>query len=111
MALGEKLTIRPSVIAGTWYPGSAPALRRTVEDYLAQASRVELPGELLVLVSPHAGYAYSGPTAEPGNSFTTSEPSRWARKTSVGVSAPIITGSPVATIARPSASSVMGLTR
>jgi len=67
MALGEKLTIRPSVIAGTWYPGSAPALRRTVEDYLAQASRVELPGELLVLVSPHAGYAYSGPTA--GHAF------------------------------------------
>jgi len=67
MAPGEKLTIRPSAIAGTWYPGSALALRRTVEEYLNQAPRANLPGELLVLVSPHAGYAYSGPTA--GHAF------------------------------------------
>lgn len=63
MAVGEKVTVRPSAIAGTWYPASAPVLRRTVEDYLAQAERVELPGDILALVSPHAGYAYSGPTA------------------------------------------------
>lgn len=67
MAPGEKYTARPSAIAGTWYPGSAPALRHTVEEHLAQAPRPDLPGELLVLVSPHAGYAYSGPTA--GHAF------------------------------------------
>ncbi|OQA42257.1 MAG: hypothetical protein BWY52_02265 [Chloroflexi bacterium ADurb.Bin325] len=67
MALGERFTLRPSAIAGAWYPGSAPALRRAVEEYLGQASRAELPGELLALVSPHAGYAYSGPTA--GHAF------------------------------------------
>lgn len=55
--------VRESAIAGTWYPGSAAALRRTVEGYLAQVEPVPLPGKPLALVSPHAGYAYSGPIA------------------------------------------------
>jgi AmmeMemoRadiSam system protein B len=55
--------IRPSAIAGAWYPGSAPVLRRTIEGYLDQVHPIALPGRLLALVSPHAGYAYSGPTA------------------------------------------------
>jgi hypothetical protein len=55
--------IRRSVIAGSWYPGQPDVLRRTLEGYLADAEKVELEGELKVLISPHAGYAYSGPTA------------------------------------------------
>ena len=55
--------IRQSVIAGNWYPGQPDALRRTLEGYLADAENVELEGELKALISPHAGYAYSGPTA------------------------------------------------
>jgi AmmeMemoRadiSam system protein B len=61
-ALGSA-TVRESVIAGTWYPGSAPALRQTVEGYLARVIPAPAPGKVLALVSPHAGYAYSGPTA------------------------------------------------
>ena len=61
-------TIRPSVIAGTWYPGTEQGLARTVDGYLSQAARAPgtgdlVPGELLALISPHAGYAYSGQTA------------------------------------------------
>jgi AmmeMemoRadiSam system protein B len=55
--------IRQSVIAGSWYPGQPDALRRTLAGYLADAEKVELEGELKALISPHAGYAYSGPTA------------------------------------------------
>jgi len=55
--------VRPSAIAGAWYPGSPPVLRRTIEEYLDPVRPVALPGRLLGLVSPHAGYAYSGPTA------------------------------------------------
>ncbi|MBC8248999.1 MAG: AmmeMemoRadiSam system protein B [Anaerolineales bacterium] len=55
--------IRQSVIAGSWYPGQPDVLRRTLEGYLADAEKVELEGELKALISPHAGYAYSGPTA------------------------------------------------
>lgn len=55
--------VRPSAIAGTWYPGSAPALRRTVEGYLDAVAPQTLPGPVVALVAPHAGYAYSGSTA------------------------------------------------
>jgi len=71
-------SIRQSVIAGSWYPGRSDELRRTLEGYLADAEKVELDGDLKALVSPHAGYAYSGPTAayaykqlEDGPSFDT----------------------------------------
>jgi AmmeMemoRadiSam system protein B len=55
--------IRQSIIAGNWYPGQPDVLRRTLEGYLADAEKVELGGELKALVSPHAGYPYSGLTA------------------------------------------------
>ena len=55
--------IRESAIAGQWYPGSAPDLRRMVEGYLAQAKSAAVPGKVVALVSPHAGYVYSGLTA------------------------------------------------
>jgi MEMO1 family protein len=56
-------TIRPSAIAGRWYPGNPVALRRDIERYFAAAPKAALPGRILGLVAPHAGYAYSGPTA------------------------------------------------
>ncbi len=56
-------TIRPSPIAGTWYPGSRRELYQIVDHYLAQAEFVPTDDELVALISPHAGYPYSGPTA------------------------------------------------
>ncbi len=55
--------IRPSAIAGRWYPGNPTTLRRDIEQYFAAAPKAPLPGRVLGLVAPHAGYAYSGPTA------------------------------------------------
>lgn len=55
--------IRPSAIAGRWYPGNPTALRREIERYFAAVPKAALPGRVLGLVAPHAGYAYSGPTA------------------------------------------------
>lgn len=55
--------IRPSPIAGTWYPGSPRELAQTVDDYLAHARYFPTPDELIALISPHAGYPYSGQTA------------------------------------------------
>lgn len=63
MAAFGSTTVRESAIAGTWYPGSAPALRRTIEDYLSRVNPVQAPGKVMALVSPHAGYTYSGATA------------------------------------------------
>ena len=55
--------LRPSAIAGRWYPGSAATLRRDIESYFERSPRESWPGRILGLVAPHAGYAYSGPTA------------------------------------------------
>jgi len=56
-------TIRHSPIAGSWYPGTARELRAALDAYLAAAAPVVPPGALRALIAPHAGYAYSGPTA------------------------------------------------
>jgi len=59
------MLIRPAAVAGTWYPGSAPALAAAVDGHLADAGRdlsVEC-ADLVGLVAPHAGLRYSGPVA------------------------------------------------
>lgn len=52
--------VRPSPIAGTWYPGSAEALSRSVDDQLEQATIPPIPGSVIAIVAPHAGHVYSG---------------------------------------------------
>lgn len=59
--------LRPSPIAGTWYPGDPEKLARQVDGYLAQAKLPELAGEVIGVIAPHAGHIYSGRTA--GHAF------------------------------------------
>ena len=63
MRMSQPQTIRRSVIAGSWYPGSRQSLIQTIDGYLSRVDQPLLPGELMGLISPHAGYAYSGQTA------------------------------------------------
>lgn len=56
-------SVRPSPIAGTWYPDSPDELQQTVDDFLAHAEYFPTDDALIALISPHAGYPYSGPTA------------------------------------------------
>lgn len=58
--------IRPSVIAGSWYPGSADLLRETIEHYLNDVPVFEISQEIKGIISPHAGYIYSGTVAAHG---------------------------------------------
>lgn len=55
--------IRESVIAGTWYPGHPERLTREIRGYLSRTRVPDLPGRLVGLIAPHAGYMYSGPVA------------------------------------------------
>ncbi|MEN6437558.1 MAG: AmmeMemoRadiSam system protein B [Syntrophobacter sp.] len=55
--------IRESVIAGSWYPADPGHLKRQVSGYLNAASNVTFAGQLTGIISPHAGYVYSGPVA------------------------------------------------
>jgi len=54
---------RRSVIAGTWYPGEPAALRRSIDGFLAKVPELDVPEDTVGLISPHAGYVYSGPVA------------------------------------------------
>lgn len=55
--------IRPSPIAGTWYPDNPTRLAELVDSYIQQAQLPPLEGEVIALIAPHAGYRYSGRTA------------------------------------------------
>jgi MEMO1 family protein len=55
--------LRPSPIAGTWYPDDPRLLAAEVDSYLNEASLPELDGKILGLIVPHAGHIYSGATA------------------------------------------------
>ncbi|MGE5127402.1 MAG: AmmeMemoRadiSam system protein B [Betaproteobacteria bacterium] len=61
-----KATTRPAGFAGSWYPGTAGAINRELDAYLAAAEPARVPGRLVALVSPHAGLRYSGPVAAHG---------------------------------------------
>jgi len=57
------LDIRPSPIAGTWYPGSAKALAASVDHYLAEVKLPQIDGDVIAVIAPHAGHRYSGAVA------------------------------------------------
>jgi len=59
----EHLTVRPSPIAGSWYPKDADRLAKMVDSFIQQAEMPALEGEVKAVIAPHAGYRYSGRTA------------------------------------------------
>ena len=59
----ELKDIRPSILAGSWYPGSQKALAKNVHGLLSTIDPASLEGTLKALVVPHAGYMYSGQVA------------------------------------------------
>lgn len=58
----SKRAVRPAHQAGRFYDGDAKSLRATVESYLAESDE-KVQGEIVALLSPHAGYLYSGRVA------------------------------------------------
>ena len=59
------LSPRPSPIAGTWYSSNPRTLGEQVDDYIEAAviQEEDIPGKVVAIISPHAGYRYSGRTA------------------------------------------------
>ncbi len=55
--------IREPALAGSWYPGDPEILSRDVKRYLENAKKEKVDGQIVALVSPHAGYMYSGQVA------------------------------------------------
>ncbi|MGZ4788965.1 MAG: AmmeMemoRadiSam system protein B [Terriglobales bacterium] len=55
--------VRPAAVAGTFYPAEAHELEETVDGLLAGAQVAPVRGQLWAIISPHAGYPYSGAIA------------------------------------------------
>jgi MEMO1 family protein len=55
--------IRPSPIAGQWYPADPRRLAEQVDRYINAARLPEIDGEVVAVMAPHAGHRYSGPVA------------------------------------------------
>jgi len=55
--------IRPSALAGTWYPGSQDTLAKSITGYLSHVKPPQINGKLKAIIVPHAGHRYSGQVA------------------------------------------------
>jgi MEMO1 family protein len=68
-SMKAQLDIRPSPIAGQWYPGDPKRLSSNVDRYIDDATLPALEGDVVAIITPHAGHMYSGPVA--GYAFAT----------------------------------------
>jgi hypothetical protein len=65
----ETKRIRRAQVAGSWYPDEAPRLIAYLDKLLADAVPPKIEGNLVALISPHAGYRFSGKAAAAGYSL------------------------------------------
>ena len=59
----SSLDLRPSPIAGTWYPKDPEVLANSIDAYLKEVQLLTLEGQVLGVIAPHAGHRYSGTVA------------------------------------------------
>jgi AmmeMemoRadiSam system protein B len=55
--------IRRPVVAGQFYTEDPECLAAEIDGFLERATQEPLPGEVLALIAPHAGYMFSGQVA------------------------------------------------
>ncbi len=58
--------IRLPAVAGTFYPGETSKLQIMLKELFSQAEKKDIKGRIIGIISPHAGYPYSGGTAAKG---------------------------------------------
>jgi len=63
---GARPTTLGPAVAGTWYPSGAEELREQVDGLLRAPNDTAPAGVLSALISPHAGFVYSGAVAGQG---------------------------------------------
>lgn len=56
-------SVRPSALSGSWYPAGREALQRQVDGFLKGVPRSVDRDTIVGMISPHAGYVYSGEVA------------------------------------------------
>ena len=58
--------VKPADLAGSWYPRDKTELTVLLESYLDSARPDKVEGRPFAIISPHAGYRFSGPVAAYG---------------------------------------------
>jgi AmmeMemoRadiSam system protein B len=61
---GQSGGVRKPAVAGQFYPSDPSELKREVASFMAKGKKLDVPPVLLI--SPHAGYVFSGPVAGVG---------------------------------------------
>jgi MEMO1 family protein len=59
----KSIDVRPSPIAGQWYEGDPTRLASKIDQYITKAVLPDIQGEVIAVISPHAGHIYSGSVA------------------------------------------------
>lgn len=58
--------VKNADLAGSWYSASKTELRSQLQRYLDEAKPDRIDGPVFAMISPHAGYQFSGPVAAYG---------------------------------------------
>jgi AmmeMemoRadiSam system protein B len=61
--MSNNLKVRPPAVAGMFYPEKKMALDQEVAQVLEESREIDLQGEIIGMVVPHAGYMFSGGVA------------------------------------------------
>jgi len=64
--LGCSKEVRKPAVAGTFYPADPVKLEQVVDGFLSASPKMSEQGQLVALIVPHAGYAFSGAVAGMG---------------------------------------------
>lgn len=56
----QNLQNRKAAVAGSFYSSDPEVLRRDLKKFFSEAKPPSAPGNVLAIISPHAGYVYSG---------------------------------------------------
>lgn len=70
--LGDSVQIKSPNVSGYFYPSNPAKLSSMIDDYIKKAESNDISNHIFGILSPHAGYIYSGPVAA------------WAYKTIIG---------------------------
>ncbi len=58
--------VKEPAVAGTFYPSDKKELKESVDTFLSKPKKVQRDDRLIAVISPHAGYRYSGQVAAYG---------------------------------------------
>jgi len=62
----EMKEVRKAAVAGIFYPNTVQSLKEQIKRYLNMVKPLKIEGRIIALISPHAGYQFSGRVAAYG---------------------------------------------